>query len=421
MTHRDVTRRDGAGTGLDGGRSSGVSAPSVIVATIFREGGETGVHTHFGQLRDYLERHGAEVSVVTPFSWSRALTYPAFAPRLVLRHVSPAAAVLWYRYWHEVFLYRALRQRLADGRPQVVYAQGPLEARAALRARKGPQQRVIMAVHFRSSQADEHAEPGRELKRDGALYRAMRRAERDVILHVDGLVYVSGWARDALLGWLPEAADVPSEVIGNGVTPVAAAVSGGQEQEWEREHLANLVTVGRLDEAKNHRFLLDVLAAARRTGRRVTLDIYGDGPLRRDLARRISSLDLDGQVRLLGFRADVRHQLPAYRAYAHASYAETSSLAIIEAMAGGLPIVAAGIGPIPELCEDGAEARFWPLDDPARAAAVLLELLDSPSALTAAASAALARFQRDFDIDVVGARLRSFLLDSQASVPARPA
>jgi glycosyltransferase involved in cell wall biosynthesis len=368
-------------------------------------------------LRGYLERHGTEVSVVTPFSWNRTLSYPVFAPRLVLRHVSPPAAVVWYRHWHEVFLYRALRQRLADGREQVIYAQGPLEARAALRARRGPRQRVIMAVHFRASQADEHAEPGREIKRDGALYRAMRRAEREVILHVDGLVYVSGWARDALLGWLPEAADVPSEVIGNGVTPVATTVS----VQGEREQLADLVTVGRLDEAKNHRFLFDVLVEARRKGRRVTLDIYGDGPLRRDLARRISSLDLDGQVRLLGFRADVRQQLPAYLAYAHASYAETSSLAIIEAMAAGLPVVAAAIGPIPELCKDGAEARFWPLDDAARAAAMLLELLESPPALAAAASAARARFERDYDIDVVGARLKSFLLADSASVPAQPA
>jgi len=404
VAHADVTRRDGA-------------APSVTVATIFREGGETGVHTHFGQLRGYLEQHGTEVTVVTPFSWHRALTYPVFAPRLALRHASPAAAVLWYRYWHEQFLYRALRQRLADGREQVIYAQGPLEARAALRARRGPQQRVIMAVHFRGSQADEHAEPGREFKPGGRLYRAMRRAERDVILRVDGLVYVSGWARDALLGWLPEAADLPSEVISNGVTPAAAQVPG----EPERRPVADLVTVGRLDEAKNHKFLLDVLAEARRQERRVTLDIYGDGPLRRELAHRITALGLDGQVRMQGFRADLRQQLPAYRAYVHASYAETSSLAIIEAMAAGLPIVAGGIGPIPEICKDGAEARFWPLDDPARAAAILLELLDSSATLAAAGNAARARFQRDFDIDVVGEKLGSFLLESPASVPAQPA
>ena len=190
-----------------------------------------------------------------------------------------------------------------------------------------------------------------------------------MILHVDGLVYVSGWARDALLGWLPEAADVPSEVIGNGVTPAAATVSVA----GEREALADLVTVGRLDEAKNHKFLLDVLVEARRKGRRVTLDIYGDGPLHRDLARRISSLDLDGQVRLR-LPGDVRQQLPGYRAYLHASYAETSSLAIIEAMAAGLP------SSRPPWAHPGTVQRrrgspFWPLDDPARAAAMLVELL----------------------------------------------
>jgi glycosyltransferase involved in cell wall biosynthesis len=391
--------------------SQDVSRPdNVIIATIFREDGGTGVHTHFRQLRDYLEWHGTRVTVVTPFSWNRPLTYPAFAPRLMISQVSASAGVWWYRHWHEVFLYHALRGRLAGGADRVVYAQGPLEARAALRARRGPRQRVIMAVHFRASQADEYAEPGREINRDGAQFRAIRRLERDVIMHVDGLVYVSEWARKALLGWLPEAAALPSAVIGNAVTPLAVPAP--------EEPLADLVTVGRLDAPKNHRFLLDVLAQARRTGRRVTLDIYGDGPLRRDLARRISALGLDEQVRLLGRRNDVRRRLPGYRAYAHASYAETSSLAIIEAMAAGLPVVAAGIGPIPELCGDGAEARFWPLDDPAGAAAILLKLLDSPSALAAAASAARKRFLADFDINVVGARLTSFLLASQASLPA---
>ena len=91
MPHQDVTCRD-----------------SVIVATIFREGGGTGVHTHFGQLRGYLERHDTGVTVVTPFSWNRPLTYPAFAPRLMLSRVSAAAAVWRYRRWHEVFLYHAL-------------------------------------------------------------------------------------------------------------------------------------------------------------------------------------------------------------------------------------------------------------------------------------------------------------------------
>src|SRR5215469_8811961 len=93
----------------------------------------------------------------------------------------------------------------------------------------------------------------------------------------------------------------------------------------------------------------------------------------------------------------------------------TSSLAIMEAMSAGLPIVAGNTGPIAELCDDGVEARFWPLDDPARAAAVLIDLLDSEPARLKAASAASERFRRDFDAEIIAPRLRSFLLGSHPS------
>ena len=43
----------------------------VVIATIAREEGITGVHTHMRQLRRYLVRTGEEVEVVTPHSWAR--------------------------------------------------------------------------------------------------------------------------------------------------------------------------------------------------------------------------------------------------------------------------------------------------------------------------------------------------------------
>jgi glycosyltransferase involved in cell wall biosynthesis len=266
-----------------------------------------------------------------------------------------------------------------------------------------------MAVHFRTSQADEHAEPGREIKRGSAVFRSIRRFEQDVISQLDGIMYVSNWARGALLSWLPDAALLPSTVIGNAVAPVAA--------ERRTPPLADLVSVGRLDEPKNHRFILDVLAKAKDAGRVITLDIFGDGPLRGVLKRQVEMLGLAGQVRLHGFRSDARMFLPSYRVCAHASYLESSSLAIIEAMGAGLPIVAGGIGPIAELCDDGVEVRFWPLDDPARAAAVLIEFLDSEEALASAGKASLKRFEQDFDVNAVGARMRSFLLAAGTADP----
>ena len=374
----------------------------MVIATILREEGTTGVHTHFQQLRRYLDEQGSKITIVTPFSWGGALTVPVFGLRLPLERCSRAASVAWYRRGHEMFLHQALRRSLADVDDCVVYAQCPLAAQAALRARRGPHQRVVMAVHFRISQADEWADK-KQIRRDGAVFRAIRRLEREVIPQVDGLMYVSQWARDALVGWLPEAADVPSTVINNFVAP--------PPQQPGQELLGDLVTLGHLEPVKNHRYMLEVLAEAKRAGRSLTLDIYGEGPLHKDLLRQTSSLGLDGQVRFRGFRPDVRTALSRYRAYVHASYSESSSLAIIEAMAAGLPIVAGNIGPIAELCDDGVEARFWSLDDPGQAAATLIGLLDTdPARLMAASAAARQRFHRDFDADVVGPRLRSFLL-----------
>jgi glycosyltransferase involved in cell wall biosynthesis len=268
-----------------------------------------------------------------------------------------------------------------------------------------------MAVHLRISMADEWADK-KEISTGGSVFRWIRRVERTVIPQVDGLVFVSRWARDALLSWLHEAAAVPYAVIGNFVTPWPA--TPGQQRHGD------LVTVGNLDLVKNHRYLLDVLGEAKRAGRSLTLDIFGEGPCRKDLLRQAGSLGLEDQVRLRGFRADVRDYLPGYRAYVHASYSESSSLAIMEAMAAGLPIVAADIGPIAELCDDGVEARFWPLDDPAGAAAVLTGLLDNEPARLKAADAALERFRRDYDAAVVGPELRYFLLGASEQHPREP-
>jgi glycosyltransferase involved in cell wall biosynthesis len=387
---------------LDGGRFSGQGSLPVVIATILRGDGITGVDTHIRQLRNYLEGCGAPSTLITPFSWGRAFTAPVFGLRpLVLDRCCQPAGVAWYLHWHEVFLRNALRRQLGEAGDCVVYAQDSLAARAALRVRRGPYQRVVLAVHFRISLANEWADK-KQIKHDGIVFRAIRRVEREVIPQVDGLVYVSRWAQEALLSWLPEAAAVPSAVIGNFVAPLHAEEPG--------ELRGDLVTIGNLDLVKNHRFMLEVLAHAKRAGRSFTLDIFGEGPCRKDLVRQARSLALEEQVHLHGFRPDVRDFLLGYRAYVHASYSESSSLAIMEAMSAGLPIVAGNTGPIAELCDDGVEARFWPLDDPAQAAAVLIDLVDCEPARLKAAHAARERFHRDYDASVVGPELQSFLL-----------
>src|SRR5690606_4845908 len=104
------------------------------------------------------------------------LIYPVFGMRRLIDYVSKPTSVWWYRYWHSVALERALRQNLKGGRPCVVYAQCPLSARAALRARASEDQKVVMVVHFNLSQADEWVGKG-AIAREGRLFKSIRGQE----------------------------------------------------------------------------------------------------------------------------------------------------------------------------------------------------------------------------------------------------
>jgi glycosyltransferase involved in cell wall biosynthesis len=314
--------------------------------------------------------------------------------------VSPSASVSWYRYWHCRFLQRALGKELADSRETVVYAQCPVAARAALAARSGSHQRVVLAVHFQVSQADEWVHKGL-IRRDGITFRNIREREQEVLAAVDGIVYVSKSARDDLLTWHDETGGRPWTIVPNFVAELDTTPPSILA--------ADLVTVGGLEVTKNHRYLLDVLAAARDRGAVLTLDIFGKGPCRGELQRQVDRLHLRDQVRFRGFRSDVRHLLPGYSAYVHAAYSEVLPLAIIEALAAGLPIVAGAVGGIPELFDDGVEGRVWPLDDADKAARTVVDLLADDGARSRAAEAASERFHRQFDAGVVGPRLLACL------------
>lgn len=403
--------------------SRAIADEPIIIASLAREQGITGVHTHVRQLLEFLALSDADVTQVTPHSWAgrslvRRLTLvPLFGVRPLLERVHGPAHVWWYRTSHEWFLRRALRSRLADLGPCVVYAQCPPSARAALRARRGRHQRVVLAVHFRISQSDEWADKGL-ITRGGRLYRSIRDLERRTVPAVDGLVFVSSWARSAVRQWMPDVVRVPGAVIPNFVRAIPEQAVAPR---------ADLVSVGNLEAVKNHRYLFRVLAAARERGFRYTLDVFGEGVEEPNLLALAAELGIEDQVRLCGFRRDVPQLLPGYRLYVHASYSESSSLAIMEAMGAGLPVVSSDAGALPELFEDTEHGRFWPIDDPQRGADILVDLLESEEELRRAGRAAREKFRTDYDADVVAPRLVAFLrsapivtTDGSTTAPEQP-
>jgi glycosyltransferase involved in cell wall biosynthesis len=372
----------------------------VLIASMMRPDGETGVQTHVRAVRDALARQGHRVVLVTPFDQPGWLVYPLFGIRRVVDKLSRPASVWWYRHWHAVLLERALRARLKSGGACVVYAQCPLSARAALRARVSGAQRVTMVVHFNLSQADEWADKGM-IAHGGTYFRAIRSLEETVLPRLDALVYVSDFMRRALFQRMPALAGVSGEVIPNFLAD--PGVSTGRIPEFD------LIAVGTLEPRKNQIYALAILEAAAHRGRKLTLTLVGDGPDRGMLETRVRDRGLGEQVRFLGFVPDAAARMSGHRACLHVARMENLPLALIEALSRGLPVFAPDAGGMAEVFEDGVSGRTIPLDDADGAARRILEWLDDPVRMSAAAEAARRRFLDRFEADQVARKLVGFL------------
>jgi glycosyltransferase involved in cell wall biosynthesis len=116
-----------------------------------------------------------------------------------------------------------------------------------------------------------------------------------------------------------------------------------------------LLCVGRLIERKGQRYLIQ--AVKRLTDERidVTLDLVGTGDARAAYERQVLDLGLAERIRFLGYvpREDIAAHYAAAHVFVLASHNEGMSVATLEAMAAGLPIVVTRTGGTAELVEDG--------------------------------------------------------------------
>lgn len=372
----------------------------IIIASILRPEGETGVQTHFQTFIAYLKEIKRVSSLVTPYNSPHWQVYPIFSLRKLIQPLSTAASVWWYRYWHEYFLERALRISLQDGRACIVYAHCPLSARAALNARVSNAQKIVMAVHFYISQADEWVWKGMIHKGSG-LYKAIQDLESDVLPRLNGLVFVSDFLHNELLLRIPEVDSVPYALIPNFVA------DPGVDQ--VRVFEADLISIGALEPHKNQSYQLDIIAAARTQGVDLRLILVGGGPERASLEKKASQLGIDDIVIFTGFVSNAAQLLGRQRAFIHTARIENMPFALVEALSRGLPIFAPAVGGIPEIFENGVEGRIIPLDEPEVAARMIVEWLELPDKLIEARKAARLRFLRDYQSSVVSHKLSEFL------------
>lgn len=222
-------------------------------------------------------------------------------------------------------------------RPDVVHTHNPLPLIYAAWPAALVGARVIHTKHG--------ANPAR-----GANLWARRAAARAVDAFVAVSPHTAAQARAAR-----ECAGAKLHTIVNGVDTERFAPNAA----WRRAHRVAwgvdndtcvFISVGRLDENKNHQLLVAAFAAvAGMAGAAVKLVVVGDGPTRAALERQAAALGVASSVVFLGRRADTHELLAAADVFALTSQSEGMPLAAAEAMACGLPVVATDVGGMRDL------------------------------------------------------------------------
>ncbi|WP_334178687.1 glycosyltransferase [Pseudoxanthomonas sp.] len=137
-------------------------------------------------------------------------------------------------------------------------------------------------------------------------------------------------------------------------------------------------TVGRLVELKNQRLLLEAVAGLLPSRPDTRVILAGDGPLRDTLQAFAGQLGLQDAVVFTGPRKDIPRLLSAFDVFALPSRTEGLSIALLEACAAGLPLVATRVGGNDEIVQENHTGLLIPPDDVNALRTALSRLLHDP-------------------------------------------
>ena len=194
--------------------------------------------------------------------------------------------------------------------------------------------------------------------------------------------------------------------IPNGIPPASGGAVGDVRAELGIEPSAPVIgTVAVLRPEKDLSTLIRSAALLRSGFPGLRVLIAGGGPERTRLEALVDELDLGETVIWLGFRSDVSAVLTALDVAAFSSTSEGSPLAVMEAMEAARPIVATRVGGISDLVDDGVHGFLVPPGDHAALADAIARVLREPAVAAQMGVRARERRRREFDVDVMVARV----------------
>ena len=156
-------------------------------------------------------------------------------------------------------------------------------------------------------------------------------------------------------------------------------------------------TIANFRPQKRHSVLLEAADLVRKRIPNVRFLFVGQGPMEDQVKKRAWQMGLKDTVVFAGYRTDVPQVLASLDVFALSSGWEGLSIALLEAMACGLPAVASRVGGVSEVIEDGKSGLLVPPDDPHSMADEIIRMLGNRSLAEKLGAEARLRARR-FDI-----------------------
>ena len=159
-----------------------------------------------------------------------------------------------------------------------------------------------------------------------------------------------------------------------------------------------IVTVANFYPVKGHRVLLEALRhLANDSAPPFECLLVGEGPERSRLEQQAREAGLGSKVRFIGSRSDIPSILKGSDLFVFPSRWDGLGIAVLEAMAVGLPVVACAAGGVPEIIRNGENGILVPPDDPAALADGIRGLLKEPESARRLIAPALETVESRFD------------------------
>ena len=159
-----------------------------------------------------------------------------------------------------------------------------------------------------------------------------------------------------------------------------------------------VAVVAQLIPRKGHRLLLDALPGIVESCPGVRVFFFGQGPEEADLRQYAKDLGVAAKVDFAGFRQDLTGLLPAFDLLVHPADREGLGVAMLEAAAAGLPVVALDVAGAREAVVNGATGILVPPGNSAMLRQAILTMIENPERRRQYGAAGRARMRDEFSV-----------------------